>query len=50
MPGKWTDLPKDIREAIANELRKFYKKNLMLKTLFILLFTLTATHLNKHLH
>ena len=25
MPGKWTDLPKDIREAIANELRKFKK-------------------------
>ena len=22
MPGKWTDLPKDDREAIANELRK----------------------------
>ena len=32
MPGKWTDLPKDIREAIANELRKFInKKNLMLQ-------------------
>ena len=24
MPGKWTDMPKDIREAIANELRKYY--------------------------
>ena len=24
MPGKWTDLPKDVREAIANELRKYF--------------------------
>ena len=24
MPAKWTDLPKDVREAIANELRKLF--------------------------
>ena len=35
MPGKWTDLPKDIREAIANELRKLNKKNMILSTLLL---------------
>ena len=40
MPGKWTDLPKDIREAIANELRKLKKKNMILSISVALMYSL----------